>query len=190
MQTTTTTKLKPYQKTQAAWRFLNDFEKGTEKSVCKRFGIDQKTLEKAVDDFKKGNFKKTKSWNPNWSIPTCTHHVLDTSVMVDIEKGAPKGSDIDLLMDPNFDPINGLLHINWSEHEMVTLCASLPYRILEIIRDSEQNDELYFEAIEFGRSEYFHLICQHFDLDAEELLASALKIKSKCESSKKIIQTK
>lgn len=178
MQTTTTSKtnLKPFQKNQAAWRFLSPFEQGTQKSVCKRFGIDQKQLEKAVNDFEKGNFKKTKHWNPSWSHPNCTHHVLDTSVMVDIENGSPKGSDLDLLMDPNFDPINGLLHINWSESDINTLCSSLPYRILEIIRDSVTDDPLYKEALEFASSDFFHDICAHFGIDSEILLIGALNI--------------
>ncbi len=170
------TKLLPYQKVQAAYRYLNDFEKGTEKSVCKRYQITPLQLHKAVSDFQASRFKKGKNWDPTWDASNVIHHVVDTSTIVDIEKGSTKGSDFDLFMDQDFDAVNGLLHITWTDEDKLNLCASLPYRILEIIRDSTPGDELYQEALLFAECDLFIQICKHFGLDNEILLKGALEI--------------
>lgn len=173
----TKTKLMPYQRVQAAYRFLSGFEQGTEQSVCKMFKIKPVELHKAVRDLENNRFKKNKKrWNPLWDGPDCIHHVLDTSITVDIEKGAPKGSDAFVLMDQDFDAQNGVLHLNWDEQDCETLCASLPYRILEILRDSVPDDELYQEALLFTECDFFKAICKKYGLDAEQLIKSALEI--------------
>lgn len=145
----TQTKLLPHDKVQIAWRYLDDENRATPTSIMKMYRITEDQLKKAVKDFQKGKFSKSKHWNPSWESNDTIHHVVDTSVMVDIEKGSPKGSDIDLFMDPNFDPVNGLLHINWTENDKETLFEGLPYRILEILRDTKPGDELYQEALLF-----------------------------------------
>lgn len=170
-------KLPPYLRWQAAYRLICPFEQGTVKSVCKRYKITPQELKSCVRDFIKCKYKRLKSaWNPLWDTENFYHHIVDTAVMVDIQNGSEKGSDSDLLMDPGFDAINGILHLEWTEEHINTLCASLPYRILEIIRDSRPGDELYEEAILFAKSEFFTLICKHFGLDSEELIKQAIEI--------------
>jgi hypothetical protein len=112
-------KLKPHQKVQAAFRFSSAFEEGTEKSVCKRFKIHPEQLHKAVKDLENQRFKKSRNWNPIWDNSDCIHHVLDTSIAVDIERGAPKGSDLFVLMDQDFDALNGILHMTWDEQDCI-----------------------------------------------------------------------
>jgi len=174
-----TTKVKtllPHEKVQAAYRYTSMFDRGTEKSVCSRYGITPIQLEKAVKDFENNKFKKGKNWNPNWDENSCIHHVVDTTTMVDIEKGAKKGSDFDLNFDPDFDAVNGLLHVNWSEEDILSLCEGLPRRIIEILRDSKPGDELYQEALLFTESKLFEQICDFFHIDAEKLVRRALEI--------------
>lgn len=177
-----TTKLSSFQKVQAAFRFSSPFEEGTEKSVCRRFKINPTQLHRAVIDLEKGKFSKTSKskkhlfWNPCWNHPDVIHHVLDISVAVDIEKGAPKASDNVLFMDPDFDAVNGVLHAKWDEKDIETLLAGLPYRVLEMLRDSTPGDECYNEAIEFAQCDLFKAICKKFGLDSEMLLISALEL--------------
>lgn len=172
----TSTKLLPHQRVQAAYRFLSVFEEGTEKSVCKRFKITPDQLKKAVKDLENNKFKRTKNWNPLWDNADVIHHVLDTSISVDIERGAPKGSDLFVMMDQDFDAENGVLHLTWDENDCEILCASLPYRILEILRDSLPGDDLYQEALAFAECDLFKAICKKYNLDYELLLTKALEI--------------
>lgn len=166
----------PYDRVQAAWRFLDPFSKGTEASVCRRFEITPAQLKRAVSDFKKCRFTKSKNWNPAWDKEEVIHHVIDTSVMVDIDGGAEKGSDIDLYLDNRFDPINGILHVEWTENDLISLLEGLPYRMLEILRDSTPGDELYQEALLMMDSPLFKAICKAFGIDRDRLIISALEI--------------
>ena len=178
MQTTKTnnTTFLPHQKVQAAYRYTNPFDRGTEKSVCQRYGITPKQLEKAVADFDNCKFKKGRNWNPSWNSSSVIHHVVDTATMVDIEKGSKKGSDFDLFLDPDFDAVNGLLHVNWTDNDVLALCEGLPRRIIEILRDSTPGDELYQEALRFTECKLFEQICEFYQIDAEILVKRALEI--------------
>lgn len=167
---------KPCDRVQAAWRILDPFSKGTEKSVCRRFEITPAQLKRAVSDFQKCRFTKSKNWNPAWDKEEVVHHVIDSTVMVDIDNGAEKGSDIDLLMDNRFDPINGILHVEWTDDDKMTLLEGLPYRMLEILKDSTPGDELYNEALEFMESPLFKGVCKAFGIDRERLIIGALEI--------------
>jgi len=169
-------KLLPHERVQAAWRFLDTESRGTTESICRRFKMTEQQLKRAVSDFKKCRFTRSHNWNPAWDKSDTIHHVVDTSVMVDIEKGAPKGSDIDLFMDPDFDPVNGLLHKQWSDTDKESLLEGLPYRILEILRDSRPGDELYQEALAFTDCALFKGICKAYGIDRELLIQSALEI--------------
>jgi hypothetical protein len=177
MQTTTKTKLIPFQRFQAANRFSSPFEEGTEKSVCRRYQITPLQLHRAVSDLKHARFTKTKHcWNPAWTNPDVIHHVVDSSIAVDMLKGSPKASDMLLFMDPDFDAINGMLHAKWTEDDVNDLLAGLPYRVLEMIRDSTPGDECYNEAVEFAQCDLFKAICKRYNLDYEYLLISALEL--------------
>jgi hypothetical protein len=167
--------LLPYERWQAAYRFLEDARATTE-SICNRFKMSETQLKRAVSDFKKCKFTKSQNWNPAWDRNDTIHHVVDTSVMVDIQNGSNKGSDIDLLLDPDFDPVNGLLHLHWSEDNKETLLEGLPYRILEILRDAKPGDELYQEALAFTDCPLFIGICKAYGIDREILIKSALEI--------------
>lgn len=173
---TESTKLLPSERVQAAWRILDPFSKGTESSVCRRYQITPTQLKRAVTDFKKHRFTKSKNWNPVWDREDVIHHVVDTSVMVDIVHGSEKGSDVDLLLDNNFDPVNGILHVQWTDDDKLALLEGLPYRMLEILRDSTPGDELYQEALEFMECTLFKAICKAFGIDRDVLLISALEI--------------
>lgn len=168
-------KFLPHQRVQAAYRFLED-ARATPESICSRFKISETQLKRAVSDFKKCRFTKSHNWNPVWDQPDVLHHVVDTSVMVDILNGSNKGSDIDLLLDPDFDPVNGLLHLQWSELDKETLLEGLPYRILEILRDANPGDELYQEALAFTDCPLFIGICKAYGIDREILVKTALEI--------------
>lgn len=172
----TATKLKTYQRFQAAYRYLSPFEEGTKKSVLKRYRITEKQLERACRDFENQRFTKSQYWDPNWDADDVVHHVLDTSIAVDIEKGAPKGSDFLLFMDPEFDSANGFYHAKWDEDDIEALLAGLPDRALEIMRESKPHDECYQDALAFCESDLFRAICKKFGLDAEILLIGALEI--------------
>tara|TARA_Y100001963_G_scaffold36541_1_gene50989 strand:- start:288 stop:833 length:546 start_codon:yes stop_codon:yes gene_type:complete len=176
MQTHSKNKLLPHERIQAAWRLLEPDGRGTPASICRRYKMTEQQLKRAVSDFQNCRFTKSQNWNPVWDQPNTIHHVLDTSVMVDIEKGAPKGSDIDLFMDPDFDPVNGLLHKQWSDYDKECLLEGLPYRILEIIRDSRPGDELFQEAMEFVNCPLFYGICKAYGIDREQLLISVRSI--------------
>lgn len=169
-------KLLPHQRVQAAWRLIDTESRGTTRSVCKRFGMSEAQLKRAISDFRKARFTRSKNWNPAWDRKDVIHHVVDTSVMVDIENGAPKGSDIDLFMDPDFDHVNGLLHKRWSDADKESLLEGLPYRILEILRDATPGDELYQEAIAFTDCPLFKVICKAYGIDCEALIKSALEL--------------
>jgi hypothetical protein len=179
MRTTKTTKtaLKPFQRFQAANRFASPFEEGTEKSVCRRYQITANQLHRAVIDLKNARFTKIKHcWNPAWTHPDVIHHVVDSSIAVDMLNGAPKASDMLLFMDQDFDAVNGMLHAKWTEDDVNTLLAGLPYRVLEMLRDSTPGDECYNEAIEFAQCDLFKAICKRYNLDYEILLISALEL--------------
>lgn len=173
---THTKKLMPHERFQAAWRLLEPDARGTPASICRRYKMTEQQLKRAVSDFNNCRFTKSHNWNPAWDREDTIHHVVDTSVMVDIEKGAPKGSDIDLFMDPDFDAVNGLLHKQWSNHDKESLFEGLPYRILEILRDSRPGDELYQEALAFTDAPIFKVICKAYGIDREQLIKSALEI--------------
>lgn len=172
----TQTKQLPHERVQAAWRFLDTESRGTSESICKRFKMSETQLKRAVSDFQKCRFTKSRNWNPAWDRTDVIHHVVDTSVMVDIQKGANKGSDIDLFMDPDFDPVNGLLHKQWSGMDKEALFEGLPFRILEILRDARPGDELYQEAIAFTDCPLFRVICKAYGIDCDSLIQSALEI--------------
>ena len=141
----------------------------------RRYGLSKIQLKNAVQDLLAGNFKHDKNWNPFWEGEDIFHHPLDRLQMTDIENGSHKGSDINLLMDPDFDAFNGVCHYKWGIDEVVALCEGLPIRLLTIVRNSKIEDELYFEALDFMQSPYFALICKALGMDAEELLNKALK---------------
>lgn len=170
-------KLLPHERVQAAWRFLEPESRGTPESICRRFGMSEAQFKRAVSDFQKCRFHRSNShWNPVWDRPEVVHHVVDTTTMVDINNGSQKGADTDLLLDPDFDPVNGLLHLRWSDEDKEALLEGLPYRVLEILRDSTPGDELYQEALAFMDCPLFIGICKAYGIDREELLKSALEI--------------
>ncbi len=172
-------KVTPCEQVQAASRYLDPTNPATEASVCKRFKIDSEQLMTFSINFLQGNFKKlSKQWNPAWERKDIIHHPVDSYVFVDINNGSEKGSDIDLLFDPDFDSINGVLHLEWTEENIFTLLDGLPYRIVEIIRDISPKHPLYQEAILLADSEFFKLICTFYNMDSESLIAQAIKLKN------------
>ena len=176
MRTQSKSKLHPALRMQAAWRLLEPGAKGTIKSVMKRYDMTERELKLACLDFLNGNFKKDKSWNPAWEDALVIHHPVDTAVMVDIGNGSDKGSDIDLMFDPDFDPVNGMLHVRWTSDDVLALCEGIPYRVLEILRDSKPGDELYQEAVEMADSQIFKMMCSAYGIDADAVLLQALNI--------------
>lgn len=171
-----TTKLHQAQLMSAAWRIVEPLARTNPKVLMKRYGLSERQLKKAVNDLLQGNFKKSSRWNPAWDHPETIHHPVDSVVMTDIENGSNKGSDFDLLMDPDFDSVNGMCHFRWTEADVLTLCEGLPYRILEILRDATPGDDLYQEAVAFMDSDLFNHICAAFGLDRDYLLENALSI--------------
>lgn len=164
------------QRVSAAWRVIEPLANGSIKSVCRRYNLTERQLKRAVVDLLQGNFKKGSHWNPAWDHPDVKHHPIDSVVMTDIENGHTKGSDIDLLMDPDFDPVNGICHLRWSEDDVLTLCEGLPYRLLEIIRDVDPSEVLFQEAVAFMDSSLFKTVCDSFGYDRDELLLQSLNI--------------
>lgn len=174
-----TQKLHQALRMQAAWRLIEPESKGTVASVSKRYGLTERELKRAVQDLITGNFKKGSAWNPFWDKPEIIHHPVDTAVMVDIQNGSAKGSDVDLMLDPDFDAVNGMLHKEWTTNDILALCEGIPFRTLEILRDVKPGTELYNEALEMMHSDFFANCCKAFGIDSESLLVNALKITNK-----------
>lgn len=182
-------KIHQAQRISAAWRIVEPGTTACPNGVMRRYGLSKVQLRNAVQDLLAGNFKHDKNWNPAWDGEDVFHHPLDRLLMTDIENGSQKGSDMNLLMDPDFDALNGVCHYKWGMEEVVALCEGLPYRLLTIIRNSKKEDELYLEALDFMRSDFFALICKAFGMDAEELLAKALRYRAMPDSKKsKVIE--
>lgn len=169
-------KMAAWEKFQAAYRLLEDTEQGTEQSVRKRYRLTERQLKTAVSHFKRGVFKRDGYWDASWDHPDVIHHVIDRTTMVDILNGNAKGSDCDLLLDPCFDMENGLYHMRWSESDVEKLLAEIPYRALELLRDSTPGEECYEEAVLFLDSDAMRAICKKFGLDQEYILRAALEI--------------
>lgn len=172
------------QRISAAWRIVEPGSTASPKSVMQRYGLSERQLKNAINELLDGKFKKDKNWNPAWEREDVIHHPLDRLLMTDIENGSHKGSDTNLLMDPDYDAFNGVCHYKWGIDEVVALCEGLPFRLLEIVRNSKNEDELYLEALEFMRSDFFALICKAFGMDNEELLTKALYYRNKPEKVK------
>jgi hypothetical protein len=172
-------KLHNAQRMSAAWRIVEPLSNANPKVVMRRYNMNEKQLKKAIQDLMDGNFKRGRNWNPQWDHDDIIHHPMDSIVMTDIEKGSAKGADIDLFMDPDFDPENGMCHFRWGHDEVIKLCEALPYRLLEIVRDSKKEDDLYLEAIELMQTPLFFLICKAFGIDSPSLLQNALRCRAK-----------
>jgi hypothetical protein len=182
-------KIHQAQRISAAWRIIEPGSTANPDVIMRRYGLSKTQLKNAVQDLLAGNFKRDKNWNPFWEGEDIFHHPLDRLLMTDIENGSNKGSDMNLLMDPDFDALNGVCHYKWGMDEVIALCEGLPVRLLTIVRNSKNEDELYLEALEFMRSPFFALICKSFGMDAEELLEKALKYRSMPDTKKsKVIE--
>ena len=172
-------RLKPCEQVQAASRYLDPTNPATETSVCKRFNITSEQLKTFSVNLVEGNFKEQpKHWNPAWSREGIIHHPVDSYVFVDIKNGGDKSADSDLLFDPDFDSINGVLHIEWTNEQIFTLLENIPYRVVEIIRDISPKHPLYQEAMLLAESDFFKLICKFFNLDSDLLIAKAIELKA------------
>ena len=163
-------------KVQAAQR-LNSGS-GTPKSVAKRYKISERQAVKFQKDFNEGKLvKKGKNWNPDWDRPGVISHPVDREVMVDVLNGNTKDEGALIgMFDREFDGHNGLYHIEWAEDDWLAIVEGIPYRMLEIMRDSKPDSPLYCEAVEWMESEFFLKICTMLNIDAEKLLFEALCI--------------
>lgn len=146
----------------------------TPMSVAKRFGIHPKDAIKFQRQFNAGTLLKTngKTFNPEWRSGNYLAHPVDSEVMVDVMKGSVKDESALLgFFDTEYDEVNGVYHFEWQNNDILNLLASLPYRILEIIRSTKPTSELHVEALMWLHCDLFVLICKVFGFDHEELIA-------------------
>jgi len=158
--------------------FSLNYPEKSDKQICRKFSISPSDLEKSKVDLKNGKLlKKTKHWNSSWDEDDVIFHADDTYLLNDYQSGSPKVSTVlHGLFDPDYDAINGGYHYQWSEDDVKTLLLSLPYRVLEIMRDSKPGTPDYEEAVLFMDSSIFKAVCKHEGLDHEEILMQALLI--------------
>jgi hypothetical protein len=159
--------------------FASQNPEKSDKQISRKFSISPSELEKAKDDLQNGKLlkKKNKSWNSAWDDDDCIFHADDVYLVNDYRSGSSKQSTLSHgLFDSEYDAINGGFHYRWSENDVQTLLLSLPYRVLEIMRDSEPGSEDYEEAVLFMDSSIFKAVCKHEGLDHEEILLNALLI--------------
>lgn len=172
------TKINHAKRVQAAFFAFHNPDR-TVKQLARKFSMSEKELEKAVKDYKKTKLlRKSKFlWNPEWDDKDVIFHADDVYLHNDIVQGKDKQSVLQHgLFDPEYDAVNGGYHYSWSENDVETLLCSLPYRVLEILRDSEPGSEDYEEAVLFMDSDLFKAICKKNGLDAEEVQYQALSI--------------
>ncbi|MDC8832936.1 hypothetical protein [Alteromonas gilva] len=150
----------------------------THKYLAKKFGTTEKEVSLAVDRLSKGSLlsKKGKTWNPIWGTEDFVFHPTDNYINRDIEKGEKDSVLTYGVFDPDYDPVNGGYHLRWTEDEVNQLLCDLPYRVLELIRDSDPGSEIYQECILFLESPLFLAICKKWGMDQEEILKSVLEI--------------
>ncbi|MFT5715889.1 MAG: hypothetical protein ACI9T7_000062 [Oleiphilaceae bacterium] len=175
---TTTTTTPHFTRVQSAIFAINHPEK-TIKEISRKFSITPSELEKSKIDLQNGKLlKKTKKhWNPTWDNDDVIFHADDVYLVNDYQSGSSKQSTLSHgLFDSEYDAINGGYHYRWSEDDVRTLLLSLPYRVLEIMRDSVPGTEDYEEAVLFMDSSIFKAVCKHEGLDHEEILLNALLI--------------
>ena len=97
--------------------------------------------------------------------------------MLDVLNGNQKDESALIgMFDNEFDGHNGLYHIEWKEDDWLAIVEGIPYRMLEIMRDSKPDSPLYCEAIEWMESEFFGEICKMLNINSESLLYEALRI--------------
>lgn len=163
---------------QAAYYSINHPEK-TLKQVSRKFSLPEKEIEKSVKLKNKGKLlKRSKQhWNTIWDDSDVIFHADDNYLYKDYQSGTNKKSTLSHgLFDNDYDATNGGIHYKWSIEEIDNLLASLPYRALEIMRDSAPGSEDYQEAVKFMTSDLSKAICKKYGLDNEEIINQALKI--------------
>lgn len=151
---------------------------GTPQSCAKRYSITPEMAVKYQEQFNKGILlNRKKQWSPHWDKPEVIPHPLDTDIVVDILNGCPKHEDALIgMFDQEFDGVNGVYHITWDDNDILALCEGISYRILQILRDSKRGSELYLEAVEWLKSDFFKLICKTFGIDHDVLINESLRI--------------
>jgi hypothetical protein len=159
--------------------FAHNHPEKSDKQICRKFSISPSDLEKSKVDLQNGKLlKKTKKhWNSSWDADDVIFHADDVYLSNDYQSGSSKESTLSHgLFDDQYDAINGGYHYRWSEDDVNELLLSLPYRVLEIMRDSQPGTPDYEEAVLFMDSSIFKAVCKHEGLDHEEILMQALLI--------------
>ena len=141
-------------------------------NICaKRYNVTQGTIKKWVRQFKNGELLKRHSkWSQHWDKPSVIHHFVDIDVLNSIKRGKPTYEDsIISLFDPELDSINGLAHLEWTDHDIDKLCLWMIDRSLEIIRDVGLSTDDFKEEMNFIESSFFAMICKAYGYDADEI---------------------
>lgn len=140
-------------------------------SCAKRFGVSESTVKKWVKQHKEGSLVKRHSqWNPNWDKENIISHFLDLDILQSIQRGKPTYEDsIISLFDPEVDAINGLVHLEWTDADILKLCLWMVDRSMELIADVGLHTAEYQEEMAFIESSFFEKICKAFGYDHEEL---------------------
>lgn len=172
-----TTQQKHSKRVQAAF-YSNENPEKTTKQIARKFAISDKDVKSAISKHKKGTLlKKGSKWDETWDQPDVIFHVNDSYVDSDISNGGKRDSTlIHGMFEPNYDAVNGGLHYQWNTDDVTILLNSLPYRVLEILRDSEPGSEDYEEAVLMMDSPIFKAICKKVGLEHDEVLINALLI--------------
>lgn len=173
-----TSNQKHIKRVQAAVYSIENPEK-TPAQLARKFSMDKEEIKHCVSKHKSGKLVKKlkKHWNHNWDHADVIFHADDNYIQRDIELGVNLNSTLTLgMFEPEYDSINGGSHFYWGEEEVNTLLCSLPYRVLEIIRDSEPGEDDYEEAVLFLDCDLMKAICKREGLDHEYILEQALTI--------------
>jgi len=159
--------------------YINEKPEKPIKYVARLFKTTSAEVRKVQDRVAQGKLLKKRgnpNWNTAWEHNDVIFHPNDHVVASDMLKGEKESSLGFGLLDPDYDPVNGGVHVKWSEDDVENVLASLPYTVLGIMRDCKPSSEAYQEAVLFLDSDLFLAICKKFGLDAEIIAKAALEI--------------
>lgn len=171
------------------------------KRVMKDFNVSESVVHEANTRYQNGTLLiRHADWKPHWDNQDVVFHPDDSHLWHEHDNGALNKAMNFGFMDPDYDPINGGMHIDWSLSDIDALFDSVPDKVLEqadksietnmsvleksidsfseksdteqasIVRRAQTFDETLCETKKLMASPFFGLCCQHQGYEQAELI--------------------
>jgi hypothetical protein len=112
-----------------------------------------------------GNDKLSKLRKPYWDDEDYFEHQLDGYLLDRLSTHKKCEGMADELLGPDFDGINGVLHMQWTDNDIKTLWEKIFQQSMSILRYADPKGASFIEELEWIGTNNFEAVCYSMQLD-------------------------